>query len=271
MDRFAPPPIPLIQRLPSLVPFVGPETLERRLGRRFSLRLGANESNFGPSASALAAMAEAASQGQNYGDPEGLELRTAIAEKHGVKPENVVLGSGIDELLVLFARVYAEVGAPVLTTLGSYLTFEYAVTGVGATIHRVPYQADQVDLAGLSAGTLDHLPRLVYLANPDNPSGSMLPPGRIEAFLAELPTGVLVLLDEAYSDYVPADSLPRVAADDPQVIRLRTFSKAHGMAGLRIGYAIGHPAHVAELNKIRLHFGVNSVAQAGALASLTSP
>lgn len=266
-------PIPsqLVAALPALVPFVGPEALERRMGVRFVLRLGANESLFGPSPVAVEAMRRAAAQAQNYGDPEGFELRTALAEHHGVRLEEVVLGGGIDELLALFCRAYGDPGSAVVTTLGSYPTLEYGALGAGLTIHRAPYGNDQVDLTQLGEKAREVGARIVYLANPDNPSGAWHSASDIAAFRQSLPTDTLLLLDEAYADFAPSEAIGPFATDDPGVVRLRTFSKAHGMAGMRVGYAVGHAETVGMLNRIRMHFGMSLVSQVGALASLGDP
>ena len=259
----------IVESLPSTTPFIGPEALERRVGRDIELRLGANESPFGPSPLALEAMRAQASQVQNYGDHEGYLLREALAAKHGVAMGNIVLGAGIDELLALCCRLFVDEGAPIVTTYGSYATFEYGAAGCGADFHRVPYKDGAPDLAALAVATTEHEARILYLANPDNPSGAWHEPHAISALVAALPPGCVLLLDEAYAEFAP--EVPEIRPDNPQVIRLRTFSKVHGMAGARVAYVIAHPDHCEALNKIRMHFGVNTIAQAGALASLSDP
>lgn len=262
-----PQPVSVIAAIPATTPFVGPETLERQMGRPFKLRLGANESLFGPSPKAVQAMQKAAEKGHFYGDPEALPLREAIAKRHGVAVENVVLGSGIDELLMLFARGYVSEGDPVVTTLGSYPTFEYAISSVGGRFEKVLYADDRIDLDALASKAWDVKAKMVYLANPDNPSGTWHTPADVASFRANLPLDTMLLLDEAYADFAP-EAFPAMVAD-PGLVRFRTFSKAHGMAGIRVGYALAHVDHVATLNKFRMHFGVSSVAQAGALAALS--
>jgi histidinol-phosphate aminotransferase len=261
----------IVAGLPALTPFVAPEALERqRDGRALRLRLGANESPFGPSPKAIAAMQAAAESVQNYGDPESYMLRSWLACPLGLSVDNVVVGPGIDALLSLFARAYLDPGSAVVTTLGSYPTFEYGVRGAGGDIHRVPYRGDRVDLDALVEKVREMGARIVYLANPDNPSGSWHTPSDVAAFRRQLPDGCLLVLDEAYVDFAP-ETEGELDMDDPGVVVLRTFSKAHGMAGARIGYAIGDPVTVGVLDKIRMHFGVNAVAQAGAIASLFDP
>ena len=255
----------LVNSIPSLVPFEAPEALERRLGVRFELRLGANESPFGPDPRAVEAMRTRVATSAHYGDPQCHALREAIGAKHGVPMTNVAVASGIDELLLLCCRLFAGPGRQVLTTLGSYPTFDYAAYGVGAQIRRIPYRCDAPDLEALASAADASI---VYLANPDNPSGHLSSRGEVAHLRDALPAGALLLLDEAYADFVPPSLFPAVDLNDPGVVRLRTFSKAYGMAGMRVAYMLAHEEHVKALDKIRLHFGVNAVAQAGALASL---
>ena len=231
-------------RLPSTVPFTGPEALERRRGQPFRARLGANESLFGPSPRAVAAMKEAVEGVWMYADPESHDLRAAIARHHGCAPENVVVGGGIDTLLGLLCRLTLDPGTPVVTSLGAYPTFNFHVEGYGGRLLRLPYRDDAEDPAALLAAAGAEGARLLYLANPDNPMGSHHPGTVIEDLAANLP------------------------ADHPQVIRLRTFSKGYGMAGARIGYALAAPELIRAFDKVRDHFGLGRVGQIGALAAL---
>jgi histidinol-phosphate aminotransferase len=258
----------IVREIPATVPFLAPEAIERRSGKALTLRLGANESAFGPSPKALEAMRQAAAQVNWYGDPESYELRAALAERHGVGMESIVVGCGVDDLLELIVRTYLEPGATAVTSLGGYPTFAYHVTGYGGRLERIPYRDDRNDLAGLAEAAGRSRARIVYLANPDNPSGSWVTAEEIAALVKALPEDCLLLLDEAYSDFAPVEALPLIDVSDRRVIRARTFSKAHGMAGARIGYALATAEIVAAFDKIRLHFGVNRIAQAGALASL---
>ena len=258
----------LVTRLPATVPFVGPETQERARGRPFSARLGANESVFGPSPAAIAAMRAAAQEAWMYGDPENHDLRAALAAHHGVTPAHVVVGEGIDALLGYLVRLLIAPGDAVVTSDGAYPTFNYHVAGFGGVLHKVPYSGNHEDPEALVARAAEVRAKLVYLANPDNPMGSWHPGGVIATLLDSLPGGTLLVLDEAYIDLAPAGTAAEIAADDPRVIRLRTFSKAYGLAGARIGYALAHPDLIAAFDKIRNHFGVNRIAQAGARAAL---
>ncbi|MBL4767078.1 MAG: pyridoxal phosphate-dependent aminotransferase [Rhodobacteraceae bacterium] len=259
---------PLALSLPATVPFVGPETQERQRGAPFEARLGANENVFGPSPRAIAAMQAAAGDIWMYGDPENHDLRQALAAHYGVTPAHIVVGEGIDGLLGYLARLLISPGDAVVTSDGAYPTFNYHVAGFGGDLHKVPYVDDREDPALLFAKAAEVGAKLVYLANPDNPMGSWHHGADIVAALDLLPKGCLLVLDEAYVECAPTGTAAPVNVDDPRVIRMRTFSKAYGMAGARVGYGIGAPGLITAFNKVRNHFGMNRTAQAGALAAL---
>ncbi|MDQ2067573.1 pyridoxal phosphate-dependent aminotransferase [Xinfangfangia sp. CPCC 101601] len=254
--------------LPSTVPFTGPETLERQQGFPFRARLGANESIFGPSPKAIAAMTEAVAEVWQYGEPENYDLKQALAAFHNCTPAHIVVGPGVDGLLNLICRLTLEPGVNVVTSLGAYPTFNFHVAGHGGTLHRVPYKGVHEDIDGLLSAARSHKARLIYLANPDNPMGSHHPASAIEELVANLPEGALLVLDEAYADLAPADAIPQIAPDHPQVIRFRTFSKGYGLAGARVGYAITNPELALAFDKVRDHFGMGRISQIGALAAL---
>ncbi|OYD06745.1 aminotransferase class I/II-fold pyridoxal phosphate-dependent enzyme [Paludifilum halophilum] len=261
----------IVSSLPATVPFVPPEESERRTGQKIQLRLGANESSFGMSPRAAEAMRHAVEEAHLYGDAHCHELRTELARHHGVETEHIVFGSGIDELLGLICRVFLNPGDPITTSLGGYPTFNYHVKGFGGQLHQVPYDGDRNDLKGLADKARQTGSRILYLANPDNPTGTFYTAEELKCFRRQLPEGCLLLLDEAYVEFAPEEDVMPFDPADPQIIRTRTFSKAHGMAGARIAYAITHPETVDAVNKIRNHFGINRIAQAGALASLRDP
>ncbi|WP_299557590.1 pyridoxal phosphate-dependent aminotransferase [uncultured Sulfitobacter sp.] len=257
---------PLARSLPATVPFVGPETQERARGAAFDARLGANESVFGPSPDAITAMAETAHW--MYGDPESHDLRAALADYHATTPAHIMVGEGIDGLLGYLVRLLVARGDAVVTSAGAYPTFSYHVAGFGGALHTVPYSGDHEDPVALFAKAGEVDAKLVYLANPDNPMGSHHTGADILRAMDALPDTTLLVLDEAYIDCAPEGTALLLPADDPRVIRMRTFSKAYGMAGARVGYAIGHPDLIGSFHKVRNHFGMNRAAQAGALAAL---
>jgi len=258
----------LADTLPASVPFVGPETAERAQGKGFAARLGANENVFGPSPKAIEAMAVAAADIWKYGDPESYDLKEALAAKHGVGPENIAIGEGIDGLLCYLVRLLIAPGDKVVTTAGAYPTFNYHLVGFGGELHTVPYENDQESPALLLAKAREVGAPLVYIANPDNPMASVHSGAVMQGMIDDLPEGAVLCLDEAYLEFAPEGSAPEIDVSHPRVIRFRTFSKAYGMAGARVGYAIAHKDFIKQFDKVRNHFGMNRAAQAGALAAL---
>jgi histidinol-phosphate aminotransferase len=259
---------PLAQSLPSTVPFTGPEALERRTGVPFRARVGANESGFGPSPKVLAAIAAAAGGVWMYGDPEVHELKAALATHLGLPAANVAIGEGIDGLHGLIARLITEPGDVAVTSLGAYPTFNYHVAGFGGRIVAVPYAGHYEDLDGLVAAALRERAKVIYLSNPDNPMGTWWGATEIERFIAAVPEETLILLDEAYCETAPAGTLPVLDIARPNLIRTRTFSKAYGLAGMRVGYAIGEASLIKAFDKVRNHFGVTRLSQIAAMAAL---
>jgi histidinol-phosphate aminotransferase len=258
----------LVESLPAFVPFVGPEALERSRGRPIRARLGANESVFGPSPRAIAAMQEAVNGNWMYADPESYELRAALARFHNVGIDNVVIGEGIDGLLGLAVKLVVEPGSPVVTSDGTYPTFNFHVAGGGGRLVRVPYHDDCQNLDALLEAAALVGARILYVCNPDNPMGSFWPSADLAHLIARLPDGLLLCLDEAYCDTAPVNDLLPVDTTNPQVLRFRTFSKAYGLAGARIGYCLGEAGLIRSFDKIRNHYGINRVGQIGALAAL---
>jgi histidinol-phosphate aminotransferase len=254
--------------LPDTVPFTGPEALERRTGMPFRARVGANESGFGPSPRVVAAVRDMAPDMWMYGDPEVHDLKSALAAKLGVPPANVVVGEGIDGLHGLIARLVIEPGDVAITSLGAYPTFNYHVAGFGGRIEFVPYAGYREDLGALAEAARRERAKVIYLSNPDNPMGTWWSAADISAFVDDVPEETLILLDEAYCETAPAGTLPPLDIARPNLIRTRTFSKAYGLAGMRIGYAIGEAGFIKAFDKVRNHFGVTRASQDAALAAL---
>lgn len=259
---------PHIAALPDTIPFVGPETLMRQRGKPFAARLGANESGFGPSPKVIAALQDDVAGLWQYADPENFGLRAAIAGYIGGQPANVSVDRGIDGLLEMACRQYVQAGTPVVTSLGGYPTFNYHVAAMGGVLKTVPYRDDQEDLDGLAAMVRATGAPLVYLANPDNPMGTWHGADAVSAFIAAIPETTMVILDEAYGETAPAGTLPPVEFGRPNLMRMRTFSKAYGLAGLRLGYVFGEAGMIAPFNRIRNQFGMSRLATAGGLAAL---
>ena len=258
----------LVAGLPSTVPFVGPETQERQSGILFKARIGANESVFGPSPKVQQAVSDAAGDIWKYGDPENHDLKMALADYHGVERDHIVVGEGIDGLFGYLARMLVSEGTPVVTSLGAYPTFNFHVAGFGGVVHTVPFKDDREDVDALLQKTLELDAPLTYIANPDNPMGSWNSKQDIQRLIDGLPANGLLCLDEAYIEFSRHDIAPEIDVDETRVIRFRTFSKAYGMAGARIGYAIAHKDLALAFNKVRNHFGVTKLSQVAALAAL---
>lgn len=262
---------PVTALLAEAVPFVGPEAISRRSGVPLRARIGANESPFGPAPSVIAAMAAAARDSWHYGDPENHDLRQAIADHLGIDFANVMPGEGVDAILGMAVRLYAAPGSTVVTSLGGYPTFNYHIAGYGARMHTVPYIEDREDIEALARAARETGAAMVYLANPDNPMGSWWDAASVERFIAAVPDTTMIVLDEAYGEFAPPGTLPPFDPDRPNLLRMRTFSKAYGMAGARVGYVLGEAQSVSAFNRIRNHFGISNVAQSGAIAALADP
>lgn len=243
----------------------------RARGRPFRARLGANESAFGPSPKAIDAMREAAAGAWMYADPENYDLRAALAAHHGVGIDNVVVGEGIDGLLGLTCALFLEPGDAVVTTDGAYPTFNFHVLARGGRLRLVAMCEDREDLDALADAARDTAAKIIYVSNPNSPMGTWHSGAALTHWIRELPAGAVLVLDEAYCETAADGIAPPVDVSDPRVIRYRTFSKAYGLAGARIGYAIGDRSVIAAFDKVRNHYGVNRIGQIGALHALRDP
>lgn len=262
----------IIDSLPATIPFVAPEAIERVTGVPFKVRVGANESAFGISAKAHDAMAGAINRISHYNDPENHELREGLAVHCNISMKHLSVGAGIDDLLGLAVRAFIEPGDITVSSFGSYPTFHFHVAAVGGKSHTVSYLDNGLnDLEALAKAANSVSAKMVYLSNPDNPAGTWHSASDLKSFFDTLPPNCIVILDEAYIEFAPEGVAYSPQNLDPRIILMRTFSKAHGMAGARVGYAIADPEIIIAFNKVRLHFNVNLVAQTGALASLQDP
>ena len=250
-------------------------TLQRRLGLDRIVKLASNEGAFGPLAAAVEAYHAAAGELNRYPDAGGERLRTALAARHELAVEQVVLGNGADELIRLCGAATLDAGDAAVFPWPSFPSYISSAACHGADAVRVPLRDRAFDLEAVLAALDGAAPaggrrRLVFLANPNNPTGTLLDSGELRRFLEALPAQVLCVLDEAYAEY--ADPEPEgpalVREGHPRLCVLRTFSKVYGLAGLRIGYALGSPEIADALSRVRPIFNVNSAAQEAALASL---
>jgi len=257
-----------VRELPSTVPFVGPDEQQRQSGIMFKARLGANESGFGPSPKAAAAMNEAVNLTWQYGDPDNHDLRAALADHYNVGFDNVIVGEGIDGLLSYTSHMFVEPGVSVVSSLGSYPTFNFHVKSRGGDLHLVPYKDDHEDRDALLAKAKETNAALLYFSNPNNPMGTSWSASDMQAMIDAVPDHCILVLDEAYIETAPHGFAPEIDVSNRNVLRYRTFSKLYGMAGARIGYVIGNSELIAAFDKVRNHYGVNFAAQKGAMAAL---
>jgi histidinol-phosphate aminotransferase len=258
-----------IHRINAYVPGRPIEEVERELKIR-AVKLASNENPLGPSPRAVEAAREAMGGVNRYPDGGGHYLREALAGLHGVRLENVILGLGSSELIDLSARMMVRPGDEGLTSLGAFPLFYIAIQATGGQLVTVPLKDHAFDLDAM-AQAITPQTRFIILANPNNPTGTMFTADEFDSFLARVPEDVLVVLDEAYCDYVQHPGYTRSIAgvrDGANVLVLRTFSKVHGLAGMRIGYGIGPAALLKEMDKVRTPFNTTSIAQVAALAAM---
>ncbi len=258
-----------LRGLPVYVPGKPIEEVEREL-RIHAVKLASNENPLGPSPKAIAAARAVLGDSNRYPDGGTHALRQTLAERRGVSPEEIFVGLGSSEIIDLAARVLLRTGLQGLTSEGTYAPFSVAIRASGAELVLVPQREFAFDLKAM-AKAITPKTGLIYLANPNNPTGSAFGREEFEEFLAAVPDGVLVVLDEAYIDYaLSMDLRQSVEAyrKRKNLLILRTFSKVYGLAGLRIGYGIGRPELLSAMNRLRTPFNTSGVAQAAALAAL---
>jgi len=277
MNKFQKYAVPGVQQLTPYLPGKPVEELERELGIRDSIKLASNENPLGPSEKAIAAASAVLQRVHFYPDGGGHDLRQALARKHGVDASCITLGNGSNDVLELVARaflapcygaVFSEYAFAVYPILTQAIGAELRVAAALPADHaEMPYGHDLQALAD----RIDNTTRVVFIANPNNPTGTWLAPDELEDFIRAVPEEVILVLDEAYFEYMPAELQP--ASEQwlqkyDNLVVTRTFSKIYGLAGLRIGYAISHPDIADLLNRVRQPFNCNMPAQAAALAAL---
>ncbi len=245
------------------------EEVEREL-KIHAIKLASNENPLGPSPLAVEAAKKALAEAHRYPDGGGYYLREKLAARLGVPMENILLGLGSSELIDLAARALLRPGEEGITSAGSFPLFYIAIRGTGAKLVEVPLKDYTFDLEGIARAVTPRT-RVIIAANPNNPTGTMFTAAAFDKFLSAVPHDVLVVLDEAYYDYVERTDYSRsieLVRRGRNLMVLRTFSKVYGLAGMRIGYAIGPAGFLRELNKVRTPFNTSGVSQAAALAAL---
>jgi histidinol-phosphate aminotransferase len=249
---------------------VGELAREFGLAERDIVKLASNENPRGPSPAVRAAIAAATDDLSRYPDGNGFDLKTALSVRHGVAPEQIVLGNGSNDILELVTQAFLRHGDRAVYSRHAFAVYPLATQARGATGIEVPARDYGHDLPAMRAAITPET-RIVFVANPNNPTGTWIAPDQLEAFIASVPGNVLVVLDEAYNEYLePAQHAPSAAwtGKYANLIVSRTFSKGYGLAALRVGYGIMDASVADMLNRVRQPFNVNALAQAAAVAAL---
>ncbi|HNV84899.1 MAG TPA: histidinol-phosphate transaminase [Arenimonas sp.] len=265
-----------IQRLRAYDPGHDIVAMRKKYADLFFVELGSNENTYGPSPRAREVILDNLHALHRYPDPLGADLKKAIALKHSIKPEQILLGNGSHELLMMIAQVFAGPGTQVLASQYGFAVYALAAQCAGAELviaNALPADAEQSrghDLHALSSA-INEKTRVVYIANPNNPTGTWYSSQAFAEFIERVPANVLVVVDEAYLEFVTAPELQSALALSnayQNLIVARTFSKAYGLAGLRVGYIVAHPECVAVMERVRESFNVNLLGLAAAEAAL---
>jgi histidinol-phosphate aminotransferase len=246
------------------------EELERELGIVGSIKLASNENPLGPSPLAVSAIMDKVHTLNRYPDGSGYYLKKKIGEKYNILTDQIILGNGSNELIELLIRTFLSAGEHAVQAFPTFLVYEKIVKGAGGKMTSVPLIDFKIDLEGMARAIRPET-KIVFLNNPNNPTGSAVSKEEIRAFLGGIPDDVIVALDEAYIEFVSDDSVStglELREGRPLLFVLRTFSKLHGLAGLRIGYGFGSREVVEYMNRVRQPFNANALAQAAAAAAL---
>lgn len=262
--------VPGVRGLQPYIPGKPIEELERDYGVTNVIKLASNENPLGPSPKALVAAQAALPEIARYPDGGGFALKRALATKLGVLAEQITLGNGSNDILEFTARAFVSTQDEVIFSQHAFAVYPLVTQAVGGRAVEVPARDWAHDLVAMRAAITART-RLIFIANPNNPTGTWLRSAALEEFLDKVPASILVVVDEAYFEYVEESEYPNTVAwlaRYPNLICARTFSKIYGLAGLRVGYGVSSPAIADILNRVRQPFNVNSIAQAAALAAL---
>jgi histidinol-phosphate aminotransferase len=263
---------PSLKQLPVYQPGRPIEEVARELGLDAAdiIKLASNENPLGPSPMAVEAMQQAVTQSHLYPDGNAFYLKRRLAETLDLPPDHLVLGNGSNEIIEFLGHALLDATSEVVVSEYCFAVYPLVTQLFGAKRVTVPARQYAHDLDAMLAAVSPNT-RILFVANPNNPTGTLASRDAVERLVANIPDHVVLVLDEAYIEYLedPADFLPLVrSGEKPNLILMRTFSKIHGLAGLRLGYGIGHPELIAALEKIRQPFNTNAIAQAAALAAL---
>ena len=271
--------VDICERAPSYVRAIAPyqpgkpvSELAREMGipEESIVKLASNENPRGASPKAIAAMRIAIEETGRYPDGNGFALKDALSKRYGLTPDRIVLGNGSNDVLEMAARAFLAPGTSSVYSQHAFVVYSLATQAIGATGIVVPARDFGHDLDAMAKAVRSDT-RVVFVANPNNPTGTWLTPQAVRAFLQKIPADVLVVLDEAYNEYLDAEDRSdavRWSDEFPNLVVSRTFSKAYGLAGLRVGYGFSHPRVVDLMNRVRQPFNVSDIAQAAATAAL---
>lgn len=246
------------------------EELEREYGLARSVKLASNENPLGPSPKAIEAVQKALSKTNRYPDGGWYLLRKKLADRYAVPMETIIIGNGSDDIIALLAHAFLKPGTEALIPFPSFLMYEISIKASGADVVRIPLDGYAIDLERM-AGSCTEKTRMIFLTNPNNPTGSCFSSDEFDTFLRSIPGDVLVVVDEAYIEFVRQENAYNAMKNplsDPRIICLRTFSKAYGLAGFRVGYGVMDREIADVLHRIRQPFNVNSLAQVAAEAAI---
>jgi histidinol-phosphate aminotransferase len=259
-----------IRRLAPYPPGKPIEELEREYGIYGSIKLASNENPLGPSPKAVAAVVGALQDVHRYPDGNCYYLKRAVAKKYGVSPDALLFGNGSNEIIELAVRTFLQPGQEAVISEHAFAIYQLVVQAQGGTTRLVPMRNFTHDL-GAMADAVTPTTRMVFLANPNNPTGTAFMRREWDEFLRLVPRDVIIVMDEAYFEFVDDPGYPDSLADhgpDRLLITLRTFSKIYGLAGLRLGFGVAHPELIEVMNRVRAPFNVSSLAQVAAAAAL---
>lgn len=261
------------EHIRTLVPYVPGkpiEELERELGIKDSIKLASNENPVGPSPKALEAISRMLQDIHRYPEGSGFYLKQKLAQKHRVSPDQIILGNGSNEAIEILMRTFLQPGDEAVISKHAFVVYPLVLQAIGGKGIFVPMKNYTHDVLAMAAAITPKT-KMVFIANPNNPTGTMVGQELFDKFMNSIPEGVIVAIDEAYDEYVEAPDYPdslKYLREGRQVVIFKTFSKIYGLAGLRIGYGIAPEEFVEVMNRVREPFNVNSVAQAAALAAL---
>lgn len=262
---------PCLESITPYVPGKPIEEVERELGLNDVVKMASNENPLGPSPLAVEAIKEYLHKINFYPDGNCYYLKRALAEHYNLEEKNIVVGNGADELITLVGAAYLNPGDEIIMAKPSFSEYDFSARLMDANPVYIPSKEFRHDLKAMAAA-VNEKTKIVYVCNPNNPTGTIVTHKELEDFLNELPPGILVVLDEAYYEYVGDPSYPRslelLKGGHNNILILRTFSKIYGLAGLRVGYGLANEQVISDLNTVREPFNVNSVAQVAARAAL---